>query len=208
MNNLLNQFLSIFLIILIFLCFTISSIAITDTELNNSIIYSSEFVWPLSGYTKISSYYGKRKSPTGASSFHSGIDIPAPEGTPIKAICSGKVTFCSWGAGGGYTIVIENEIYKVSYCHVSPIFIVKKGDYINVGTIISSVGPKNVYGIKNNPYKDSNGNPTNGATTGCHLHLSIRKNRNTYRPTFLLSTKRFFIITFIHHYNNIKRESN
>ena len=177
MNNLLNQFLSIFLIILIFLCFTISSIAITDTELN-ATIYSSEFVWPLSGYTNISSYYGKRISPTaGASSFHSGIDIPAPEGTPIKSICSGNVTFCSWGAGGGYTIVIENETYKVSYCHVSPIFIIKKGDYIIAGTIISSVGPKNVYDIKNNPYKDSNGNPTNGATTGCHLHLSIRKDR-------------------------------
>ena len=36
------------------------------------------------------------------------------------------------------------------------------------------VGPKNVYGVKGNPYFDSQGRPTNGATTGPHLHLGIR----------------------------------
>lgn len=45
--------------------------------------------------------------------------------------------------------------------------------------VIATVGPKNIYGISNNPYKDSSGNPTNGATTGCHLHLSIKyKDKN------------------------------
>ena len=88
--------------------------------------------------------------------------------------------------GGGYTIVIENDVYKVSYCHLSPIFLVSKGQEIKAGQLIGTVGPKNVYGIRNNPYKDSNGNPTNGATTGCHLHLSIRKNRHTYRSSYLL----------------------
>ncbi len=42
-------------------------------------ISSSKFKWPIPGYTKISSKFGKRSSPTkGASSFHQGIDIPAP----------------------------------------------------------------------------------------------------------------------------------
>ena len=46
------------------------------------------------GYTRISSYFGKRESPTsGASSYHSGIDIPAPEGTKFIAIADGKITF-------------------------------------------------------------------------------------------------------------------
>lgn len=118
----------------------------------------------------------------GASTYHSGIDIPAPEGTNILSICSGVVTFCSWGAGGGYTIVVENDDVKVSYCHVSPNFIVSRNDIVNIGDIISNVGPKYVYGIENNPYHDSSGNPTNGATTGCHLHLTIKKDGKAVNP--------------------------
>lgn len=50
---------------------------------------------------------------------------------------------------------------------------------------IADVGPKNVYNVKNNPYKDSNGNPTNGATTGCHLHLTIKKGGIRINPLTL-----------------------
>lgn len=150
---------------------------------SNSILNLENFVWPLADYTYISSDFGYRVSPTsGASTYHSGIDIPAPEGTNILAVCSGIVTFASWGAGGGYTIVIENDNIKVSYCHVSPNFIVQKDDTVTAGQIIGYVGPKNVYGIINNPYKDSSGNPTNGATTGCHLHLTIKKDGLAENP--------------------------
>ena len=41
---------------------------------------------------------------------------------------------------------------------------------------------KNVYGVSGNLYKDSNGNPTNGATTGCHLHLGFRVNEQYVNP--------------------------
>ena len=51
-----------------------------------------------------------------------------------------------------------------------------------LGQVIGTVGPKNVYNIKNNPYKDENGNPTNGATTGCHLHLTIKENKIAVDP--------------------------
>ena len=151
-------------------------------------VYSGEYIWPLPNYTYISSYFGYRNSPTsGASTYHSGIDIPAPEGTDILSICDGVVTFASWGAGGGYTIVVENNDIKVSYCHVSPNFIVFKNDAVIAGQVISNVGPKNVYGIENNPYHDSYGNPTNGATTGCHLHLSIKKDGTAVNPLGYLS---------------------
>ena len=40
--------------------------------------------------------------------------------------------------------------------------------------MIGHVGPKYVYGVPGNQYSDSTGKPTNGATTGCHLHLGIR----------------------------------
>lgn len=121
----------------------------------------------------------------GASINHSGIDIPAPEGTKLFAIDDAKVIFASWGAGGGYTITIQLNNYKdirVSYCHVSPIMYVSTGDSIKKGQFVGTVGPKNVYGIINNPYKDSYGNPTNGATTGCHLHFTIKLNSKAVNP--------------------------
>ena len=104
----------------------------------------------------------------GASSSHSGIDIPAPEGTKLIAVADGEITFTQFLGAGGYTIT------KVTYCHCSPNYIVKVGDMVKQGQVIGYVGPKYVYGVKGNQYSDSNGKPTNGATTGTHLHLGIR----------------------------------
>lgn len=48
----------------------------------------------LLGYTTITSNFGHRNSPTsGASSYHSGIDIGAPEGSNIISVSSGIVSF-------------------------------------------------------------------------------------------------------------------
>lgn len=74
----------------------------------------------------------------------------------------------------GYTITLSFDNFKVSYCHCDPNFIVSVGDKIKQGQVIGCVGPKNVYGIKGNQYFDEKGQPTNGATTGPHLHLGIR----------------------------------
>lgn len=168
---------------LFFIVIFIFILIIHITALNSGSIATGECVWPLPTYTYISSYFGYRDAPTaGASSYHSGIDIPAPEGTEILSICDGTVTFASWGAGGGYTIVVENTDITVSYCHVSPSFIVSRNDTVVAGQVISYVGPKNVYDIQNNPYHDSYGNPTNGATTGSHLHLTIKKDGMAVNP--------------------------
>lgn len=60
-------------------------------------IYSSGFVWPAPGYLRINSYFGKRTSPTkGASSFHKGLDIGAPEGAKLVAICDGTISFADF----------------------------------------------------------------------------------------------------------------
>lgn len=135
----------------------------------------SDFIWPIPQYTKITSPFGKRTSPTvGASTFHKGIDIGAPEGTKLYAVCDGKITFADFLGGGGYTITLSTDDMKFTYCHVSPEFIVKLGDDVVKGQYISNVGPKNVYGVIGNTYKDEDGNPTNGATTGCHLHFGVR----------------------------------
>ena len=124
----------------------------------------------------------------GASSYHSGLDIGAPEGSKLIAITSGKITFASFLGGGGYTITLTSGNVKFTYCHVSPNYIVKVGDFVTQGQIIGYVGPKNVYGVKGNQYFDENGNPTNGATTGPHLHFGVRVDGEYIDPLSLFDS--------------------
>lgn len=192
---LLTIFFVFFFFVYFISSFFIPVIKLKQQSIFNSVsdVYSSEdFLWPIPGYKSISSYFGKRISPTsGASSYHSGIDIPAPEGTQIYAIAEGTVIFSSWGAGGGYTITIKLDNksnnpnlqnLSVSYCHLSPIMYVNYNNHVEKGALIGTVGPKIVYGINNNPYHDEYGNPTNGATTGCHLHFAIKKDDSFVDP--------------------------
>lgn len=150
--------------------------------------------WPVKGHDKITSKFGYRKAPVaGASSFHSGIDIAAPEGTKLIASINGEITKASWGGANGYSITIKGDKYTVSYGHCSPKFKVKVGDQVKKGDVIGNVGPKNVYGVINNPYKDSKGNPTNGATTGCHLHFTVRENGKLIDPETVLKKEDDFL---------------
>ena len=176
------------LFVCIFFTPVITSGSFTYQENLDSEIISvnpNGFVWPLPGYTRISSYFGKRVSPTsGASSSHSGIDIPAPEGTKFIAVADGTITFTQFLGAGGYTITLSFDNYRVTYCHCSPNYIVKVGDTVKQGQVIGHVGPKYVYGVKGNQYSDSSGKPTNGATTGPHLHLGFRINDKYVNPLF------------------------
>lgn len=123
----------------------------------------------------------------GASSFHKGLDIGAPEGTNLYAVCDGTITFAGFLGGGGYTITLSSDNMKITYCHVSPNFIVDVGDTVVKGQHISNVGPKNVYGVVGNTYKDKDGKSTNGATTGCHLHLGVRIDDKYINPLDLFN---------------------
>lgn len=69
----------------------------------------------------------------------------------------------------GYTITVKNGNLESSYCHISPKYIFKTGEFVTQKNIVAYVGPKNVYGVVNNPYKDSYGNPTNR----CHNTVVI-----------------------------------
>lgn len=134
----------IFLIIFIS-CFFFSN---NLTFIDNLEISEFGFVWPTPKYTHINSYFGKRTSPTaGASSFHKGIDIGAPEGSPFVAVVDGTITFADFLGGGGYTITLSSNNMKITYCHVSPLFLVQVGQFVYQGQIIGYVGPKNVYNV-------------------------------------------------------------
>lgn len=179
-------FISIFFIP--FFSFSYSNISNSDEFI--FIDTSNKYIWPIPGYMRISSYFGKRNAPTaGAATYHTGIDIPAPEGTSLFAVCDGEITFTGFLGGGGYTITLEpeNDNVKFTYCHVSPNYIVSKGDKLDKGDLIGYVGPKYVYGVLGNQYSDENGIPTNGATTGCHLHFGFRINGKYYNPLDLFS---------------------
>lgn len=143
----------------------------------------SGFVWPIPGYKRISSPFGRRTSPTsGASSYHLGIDIPAPSGTSLIAPSNSIVTFIGFKGSGGYTIILKNNHLEFIYHHVSPHYLVKKGQIVMQGQVIGQVGPKYVENVPNNPYHDKRGKQTNGATTGPHLHFAIKKDGIAVNP--------------------------
>lgn len=190
------KILSLIIIFTITICiFFIPFFYSSNTYPSNSndfifIDTSSEYIWPIPGYTRISSYFGKRSAPIqGAATYHTGIDIPAPEGTSLFAVCDGEITFTGFLGGGGYTITLElkDSNIKFTYCHVSPNYIVSVGDTIEKGDLIGHVGPKYVYGVLGNQYSDENGIPTNGATTGCHLHFGFRIDGKYHDPLDLFS---------------------
>lgn len=180
--------ISIITIMIIFItCFFVPSFPNIDIldkiEAGEIVIGNFGFAWPIPGYNTITSYFGKRTSPTaGASSYHKGIDIGAPEGSVLIAITNGQITYTGFLGGGGYTITLTSNNIKITYCHVSPQFIVQVGQMVKIGEVIGMVGPKYVYGVKGNNYTDENGRPTNGATTGTHLHLGIRVDDEYVNP--------------------------
>lgn len=153
------SFVLIVTILTIFITILSSENSAYNINLNNESFY-----WPTPGFYGISSYFGKRESPTKeASSNHKGIDILANQGSGVSAIEDGIIKFAGWDNHGGYMITISHSNNtKSSYMHLDSKMYVKAGDTVKRGDIIGKVGPKYVENGK-----------LNGATTGVHLHLGI-----------------------------------
>jgi len=97
---------------------------------------TGNFVNPASGYP-VTSEFGPRKSPcSGCSSFHKGIDLGTPTGTPLIASDGGRVIYAQWSSGYGYTVFIEHSNgVQTRYSHLSQIQVgvgqeVAQGDQI------------------------------------------------------------------------------
>lgn len=124
------------------------------------------FAWPIRGY--ITSPYGYRPSPfTGQRQFHSGLDIGAPTGTPIKAAMSGRITATGFDSiSGNYVVISHHSGYRTMYAHMSVIR-AKTGNYVRTGDRIGDVG-------------------STGLSTGPHLHFTVYKNGVTVNPRQLM----------------------
>ena len=124
----------------------------------------SGFLWPLSGRYNLSSLYGSRKHPvTGKANNHTGIDVPAPSGTPIQACKSGVVTTSTYNNSyGNYVVVSHSDGTSTLYAHMSRRN-ASKGQTVSQGQVIGYVG-------------------TTGSSTGNHLHLEIRVNGSRRDP--------------------------
>ena len=126
-------------------------------EINQS---TTGFIWPVPGYSHISSYFGPRIHPiTKKNSFHDGIDIPAPQDTKVFSSANGKVITTKESKTLGKTVEIESGEYKFVYYHLNFIS-VQEGNLINKGGLVGGVGT------------------TGTLSTGNHLHFTVyRKNK-------------------------------
>ena len=105
--------------------------------------------WPVLG--PIGSPFGPR-----GFRFHSGIDIVAPGGTPVRAAAEGKVAYAGWAPGGWGKLVIVDHASgtRSMYAHLSTVG-VKVGEAVVGGSRVGRVG-------------------ATGDATGPHLHFEVR----------------------------------
>jgi murein DD-endopeptidase MepM/ murein hydrolase activator NlpD len=71
----------------------------------------------------ISSPFGPRILPEHplAGTYHNGVDLPAPEGTPVRAVASGKLLRIEHGGPGGLEVLIQHETYVSVYSHLASV---------------------------------------------------------------------------------------
>ena len=114
---------------------------------------------PISG--TISSRY--RVSSSIRSSTHTGLDIAASIGTPIKVVANGTVTFAAYSGSYGYLLKVDHgNGVETWYAHTSKMY-VKAGQEVKAGDVIAAVG-------------------NTGNSTGPHLHLEVRINGQHVNP--------------------------
>jgi lipoprotein NlpD len=117
---------------------------------------SETFIWPVNG--TINSGFGPR-----GASFHDGIDIAAPEGTPIRAIDDGEVIYSDQLRGYGNMVIVRHADGIVSVYAHNESNLVREGQRVVRGEVVARVG-------------------STGRVSGPHLHFEIRKNNAAQDP--------------------------
>ncbi len=124
---------------------------------------SSAWLLPCS-YVKMTSPFGYRDAPTaGASTYHQGVDLAGPKGTPIYASRSGRVTVAGYGSAAGYYVTINHlDGFSSIYMHMTN-YVVSSGQTVSAGQLIGYMG-------------------NTGVSTGYHLHFGIAYNGAYVNP--------------------------
>jgi murein DD-endopeptidase MepM/ murein hydrolase activator NlpD len=113
------------------------------------------FVSPLPEGEPFPNFGQRRLYNDEVASTHTGVDISAPEGTPVRASNAGRVVLASEHYYSGKTVIIDHGLGIFTfYGHFSKI-LVKRGDLVKKGDVIAEVGQT-------------------GRSTGPHLHWSVR----------------------------------
>lgn len=134
------------------------------SEADESIVWTGEtYMWPVPGFTHISSGFGPRIL-NGEEDVHSGIDIPAPAGTPIYAAAPGIVsTAAHWSYGICVKISVDGQTTNV-YGHMSARAAeITDGVQVTAGQLIGYVG-------------------STGNSYGNHLHFQVNINGHAVDP--------------------------
>lgn len=118
--------------------------------------------WPIQG--TITSQFGTRVHPIFKTKItHTGLDISAPKGTPIKAADPGEVLYTGWMRGYGQVVIIDHGANLTTvYAHMSKIE-TSENAKVTRKTVIGRVG-------------------ATGDATGNHLHFEVRVNGDAVNP--------------------------
>ncbi|MCE2928021.1 MAG: M23 family metallopeptidase, partial [Candidatus Caenarcaniphilales bacterium] len=141
------------------------------TELSTVTLDNAEatgrFIYPVKA--KITSPFGPRIHPIfGVRSMHSGIDLAAPRGTPIKASEGGIVIYSGWYGGYGRVVIVDHSKgLSTLYAHLDAAS-VKVGDKVKQGQVVGYEG-------------------ATGYATGPHLHFEVRNDGKPQNPVSFLS---------------------
>jgi murein DD-endopeptidase MepM/ murein hydrolase activator NlpD len=119
-------------------------------------------LWPVSG--RLMGGYGVRSDPfSGEGAMHTGVDISAPQGTPVRATADGIVLHAGWNGGYGRCVIVDHgNNYQTWYAHLSRMDVIE-GEEIRQGEMLGAVG-------------------TSGRSTGAHLHYEVRIGTTPVNP--------------------------
>lgn len=124
-------------------------------------------LWPI--YGRLLSSFGRRTDPfSGEGAFHSGVDISAHSGAPIKASADGIVAHADWGGSYGKLVVVDHGGgTQTYYAHLSRIDVLP-GQEIRRGQVVGASG-------------------ATGRVTSPHLHYEVRQNGTPINPYVFLA---------------------